>query len=316
MADDTTIGSRNFVLLRHDVTLGKKSIRFYTLFMHVAMESGGDGAPKWLSGKTRKDLDADHEVLGFDEAVEAGEIVGHVGVVGPGDLNKAQVHLEIFSRDEIFRGNPEWQKVDGSLGGRFCEVAEVNSKIDDDKDGRLSRPELFQYYTEGEVDDEMRKLVTFHVSEWADEPNWNEELARSMADFRKKTGKKGQVNDADDENIDIGELVQEQIEPFLWWTEPVAQALVLPKDGTVYHYHPIRFIEKVNLALLDTGAQAISASAAQEVDTSQVTDDSSGDNMIEEAVVKEPTDLHLTIENLEHGWAGDVPPGTRPGGTP
>jgi hypothetical protein len=315
MADDSAIGSRNFVLLRHDVALGKKSLRFFTLFMHVAMESGGDDAPKWLSGKTKKDLDTDRAVWGFDEAVEAGEVIGHVGVAGPGDLSKAQVHLEIFSRDRLFAGNDDWTLVDRSTSNsRFCDAPEILTKIDDDKDGRLSRPELFQYYTEGEVDDEMRKLITFHVSEWTDEPDWAEELARSLPDFVKKSGKRGQTNDADDEDYNITELVTEQLDPFIWWTEPVAQALVLPKDGTVYHYHPMRFIEKVNLALLDTGAQALDAGAAVEVNTREVTDDASGENMIEEASDKPPDDLHLTIEDLEKGWAGDRPAGAATGG--
>ncbi len=299
-AGSSPIGSRNFVLLRHDLNVGR-SIRFYSLYMHVADEAG-DTAPRWLGSATKRELDPDKQVLGFDEAVEAGEIIGHVGEVGPDDLSRAQIHFEIFSREYLFKGSDDWQVVDGVTGQRFCEVDEINSLIDGDKDGRLSRVELMKYFTEGGVDDEMRKKVTLHMSEWTADPPWGQELARSAADFRKKSKKPSL--DKDDENYDILKLAEEQLDPFVWWTEPVATAIGL-NDGTVYHYHPMRFLEYVNLRLLDRGGQNIDVTAARQVDTTQVTDDSSGDNMIEEVKVIEPTDLHLNINDLEKGWAGD-----------
>jgi hypothetical protein len=81
---------------------------------------------------------------------------------------------------------------------------------------------------------------------------------------------------------------------------------VLVRDGTVYHYHPMRFLEFVNLQLLDLGDQQIAADAARRVDTTQVTDDSGGDDdMFRVDPDTKPTDLHLTIDDLEKGWAGD-----------
>lgn len=309
-ASASPIGSRNFVLLRHDLNIGRP-IRFYSLYMHTA-EATPDASPKWLESKTRRELDADRQVLGFDEPVEAGEIIGHVGEVGPDDLSKAQIHFEIFSREYLFKGDDQWQMVDGANGQRMCDVDDINSLIDGDKDGRLSRVELFRYYTEGGVDDEMRKKVTLHMSEWTADPPWVEELARAKNDFKKKSKKP--ALDGDDEDYNIIMIADEQLDPFTWWTEPVASAIGL-NDGTVYHYHPMRFLEHVNLRLLDRGGQTLSASAAQQVDTSQVTDDSSGDNMMEEVKVIEPDDLHLNIHDLEQGWAGNRPaPGAGGGG--
>jgi hypothetical protein len=283
--------------------------------MHLADEAGGDTAPKWLASTTKKELDGTRGVIGYDHPVEAGEVIGHVGVVGPEDLSAPQVHFEIFSGRPVFKsGDPDWQMVDGSAGFRFCEVPEINSLIDNDKDGRLSRAELLEFYSGGEVNDDLRRMVTYHVSEWTDEPAWAEELAKSLRDFRKRGGPKAASNDADDEDIDIGALAADQLDPFIWWTAPVAQALGLPQDGTVYHYHPMRFIEKINLRLLDRGGQVIDASQVREVDTSKITDDGDGDKMIEEVKEIVPRDLHLTIEDLEKGWEGDRPePG---GGTP
>ncbi len=320
----SVIGSTNFVLLRHDLNVGK-AMRFFSLFMHLADEPGGDSAPKWLASATKRELDGNRGVFGYDQAVEAGEAIGHVGVVGPDELSASQIHFEIFSRDFLFRDDPDWTMVDGAAGFRFCEVPEINDLIDNDKDGRLSRAELLEFYAGGEVTDDLRKLVTFHVSEWTDEPAWAEELAKSLPDFRKRSGAKTKTNDADDDDLDIGALVADQLDPFIWWTEPVAVALGLPKDGTVYHYHPMRFIEKINLRLLDKGGQQISDADAQLVDTTKITDDSSADGMFEEAIEHNPDDLHLTIEDLEKGWEGDrpapaggapSPPPPPPGGTP
>ncbi|HUQ04859.1 MAG TPA: N-acetylmuramoyl-L-alanine amidase [Kofleriaceae bacterium] len=305
-ASGSPIGSTNFVLLRHDINVGKP-LRFFSLYMHLADEQPGDAAPKWLASATRKELDASRSVLGFDHPVEAGELIGHVGVVGPDDLSASQIHFEIFSRDELFRGDPDWQMVDGAAGYRMSDVPEINSLIDNDKDGRLSREELLEFYASGEVNDDLRRMVTYHVSEWTDEPPWGEELAKSLRDFRKRGGPKSAANDADDLDYDIGALAQDQLEPFIWWTEPVATALNLPKDGTVYHYHPMRFIEKINLRLLDRGGQVIDASQAKEVDTSKITDDGDADGMFEEAKEFVPDDLHLTIDDLEKGWEGDRP---------
>lgn len=326
--DDGYLGSRSFVLLRHDVTLGKDSVRFYVLFMHVAREvSGSPDAPRWLASATRKELDPDFQVLGFDEAVEAGEVIGHVGEVGPDDLRRAQLHLEIFSVTAILKDyKTDWELADGELGGRLCELKKINELIDGkqnqgDADGRLSRKELLDFYTAG-GSDEMRRFYTYHVAEWAPEPNWVEELTRNEHDFRKKTGRKGAANDIDDEDLGpIKDLVDQQIAPLTWWSEPVATALGLPTHGTVYHYHPIRFLEYINLRLLDTGDQAITASAAVSVESTGVTDDSSADKMLEDAKDLTPDDLHLTIEDLEKGWEGNRLPGTAPsggggGGTP
>ena len=51
-------------------------------------------------------------------------------------------------------------------------------------------------------------------------------------------------------------MVAEQITPGLWWDAAVATHCRLPKDGVVYHYHPVAFIAWFKNQLIDAAAQA------------------------------------------------------------
>lgn len=308
----TDIGSANFVLLRHDLNISNRPMQFWSLYMHV--QDLGDQRPPWLEEATKKAAggqatwsDPAVGVTGYDEPVKAGDVIAHVGVVGPDALSKSQIHFEIFSRKPLFPDtDPEWKLVDGSAGGRFCDSPEINELIDADKDGRLSRPELAAFYQGGLVGDELRRLVTYHVSEWTDSPPWRDELQAAYADFKKKTGKRGSSKDNDDENLDIDDLVATQLDPFVWWTETVAAELGLPPDGAVYHYHPMRLLERINLMLLDTGPSN-DLGAAVSTDTLNVTEDSEGKDMFHSEEVQELDDQHLDYEDLVEGWDGDRP---------
>jgi hypothetical protein len=55
---------------------------------------------------------------------------------------------------------------------------------------------------------------------------------------------------------EIAELVEEQIDPNLWWTDEVAQHARLPRDGVVYHYNPIAFVQFVNQKLQEANLLA------------------------------------------------------------
>ncbi len=323
----TDIGSTNFVLLRHDLNIASRPMRFWSLYMHVQDEPGTKGPLPWMEEAAKKAQQAVAKgesagwtdptvgVVGYDEPVKAGDVIGRVDVVGPGELSKAQIHFEIFSRRPLFpETDPDWTLVDGSTGGRFCESPEVNDLIDADKDGRLSRPELASFYAGGLVSDELRKLVTYHVSEWTDSPPWRAELEAAYTDFKKKTGKKGTPRDEDDEDLDIDDLVATQLDPFIWWTGTVAEQLGLPPDGVVYHYHPMRLLERLNLLLLETG-KSDDLGAVVSTDTLDVSEDAEGKDMFHTEEVKELDDQHLKYDDLVQGWKGDHSAGAK-GGSP
>jgi hypothetical protein len=185
--------------------------------------------------------------------------------------------------------------IDGTAGGRFCDVDQINSQIDGDKDGKLSKQELSQFYSTNPAP--MRYLVTLHVSEWTAEPSWSESL-RVPKDFKKY------------KPADIDQLVADQITPGLWWDGAVAAHCRLPSDGVVYHYNPITFLGWFNQQLLDAaasgaGTPAVNAADAKEVPKG-ITDDlgdkdgttmrSSGDT------ADDPCNQKLGLQELVQGF--------------
>lgn len=219
-------------------------------------------------------------------------MVGRFGVAGPAALSKPQIHLEIFSgpNDPLFEKGRGWEYIDGSAGGRFCDIDEINSEIDQNHDGKLSREEVAAHYASGDRSRYLRAIL--HVSEWTAEPNWAESL-RATPDFR------------DVATAEIEEMVAEQITPGLWWDDRVARHARLPSDGVVYHYHPIMFLRFFNKGLIEaasTAAPVVEGKDAPDTITDDFhdVDGSSMRSELEEAT--DPCDESLSLEDLVRGF--------------
>ncbi|HET9621909.1 MAG TPA: N-acetylmuramoyl-L-alanine amidase [Kofleriaceae bacterium] len=301
MGKDSAIGSFNFVLLRHDMTLGPTKIQFYSLYMHLANEREHAAPVEWTTKDGWKDgvrkAQANGVVL-LDEPIEAGALIGHVGKVGPDDLARPQVHVEFFSESFIDLPGSNWRLVDGTSGGRFCEAPEINDLIDKNRDGVLSRQELADFFSTG-GGEQLHTMVTLHVSEWTPEPSWAEALSVPK-DFRDK------------KKADIEAMVAEQITPGLWWTTAVATHCRLPQDGVVYHYHPITFISWVKSQLIETdtmikkgGGHTVDERDAKVVPKT-ITDDLGdvlGTSMRSTAdITEDPCNKNLTLEQMVQGF--------------
>lgn len=302
----SSIGSNNFVLLRHDMNLGSSRVQFYSLYMHLGDELSASEPVPWL-GKSElwKASGKAKEVVLLDEPIEAGMRIGRVGRAGPGELSKSQIHVEMFSASPLFEGMPGasvWTVVDGTASGRFCDAKQINAIIDANKDGMLSKQELASFFSSGSSA-QLRYLVPLHVSEWTAEPSWSEAL-RVPKDFRKW------------KPSEIDELVADQIAPGLWWDARVASHCHLPADGIVYHYHPVTLLAWFNQQLLDAAATA-GPDAPDIADTQAVpagiTDDfgdTDGTTMRSVADVDEdPCNHKLSLSDLVQGFdAGDCVP--------
>jgi N-acetylmuramoyl-L-alanine amidase len=297
------VGSGNFVLMRHDMSVGPSPLRFYSLFFHLGDEKGNEdqeGAPRWLTSPAWKRGTAGRTVL-LDEPLEAGDLIGRVGMAGPDDLRRSQVHFEIFAADEIIgKVQPGvFQVVDGTSGGRFATDSQLLTPIDTDpKDGKISRRELLDFFHGSSDRNLARFYATLHVSEWTPNPSWAEALALST-DFEGMSKQ------------EIEDLVEEQIEPTLWWTDEVAQHARLPRDGVVYHYNPIAFVQFVNEklqeanAMADIGAGAFSAAEAKEQpkDVLGDIDDVSGESFVDPSELAEEDFGHeLGLSELSDGF--------------
>jgi len=296
MGGSSAVGSTNFVLIRHDMTLGSARVQFYSLFMHLATESQAEKSAEWTTKSEAWKTAKLGEVTLLDEPIEAGSVIGHIGKAGPEELLRSQVHVEFFSTYELFteiKGAP-WQVVDGTSGGRFCDSQQINDIIDSDKDGMLSKQELGAFFSGGSVS-QTHYLVTLHVSEWTADPSWADAL-RVPKDFKKF------------KPAEIDQLVSEQITPGLWWDARVAAHCKLPTDGVVFHYHPVSFLYWFNQELLDAAASAGPGAAvadAQEVPKGITDDygDVSGETMRSASeTIEDPCNQKLTLEDMVKGF--------------
>jgi hypothetical protein len=300
MGKSSAIGSVNFALLRHDLTLGDETLRFYALYMHLFDELNEATSPvPWMSGKSWLEWKAKGgrpgEVALLDEPIDAGQVIGRVGKAGPGELSKAQIHLEIFSgpNDRLFSKvkGAAWEYVDGSAGGRFCDVDDINAEIDTNHDHRITREELTAAYSSGDRSKYQR--VILHVSEWTAEPGWADAL-RGTPDFRGLS------------TADLDGMVADQITPGLWWDDKVARHARLPSDGVVYHYHPVAFLRFFNKRLIENlNAPPPDPSVGKDAPDTITDDfhDKEGTSMrsaLEETT--DPCDENLSLEELVKGF--------------
>ncbi len=301
-ASGTPVGSVNFVLLRHDMTLGTSRVQFYSLYMHVMDEIATDPKlrPEWMtkenSGWAKAAKSGD--VVLLDEPIEAGSRIARVGKAGPAELSRAQLHLEFFAPAELFTDVPgsPWQLVDGTAGGRFCDAPEINAIIDANHDGVLSKQELASFYSSG-GGAALHYMVTLHVSEWTFEPSWADAL-RVPKDFKRL------------KPAEIDQMIADQITPGLWWTPDVAAHCKLPTDGVVYHYHPVSFLGWFNQLLLDAQAAAGNNPQADASQATKIPDgitddlaDVNGTSMRSSANGDaDPCNAQLTLQDMVRGF--------------
>jgi N-acetyl-anhydromuramyl-L-alanine amidase AmpD len=255
MTDDGPVGSRNFVLIRSDMPVGSTPIRFWTLLFHLDLETATSGkdAPAWFA-RASSQLADDPVALSID--VNAGDLVGHVGEAGLPGRFEGQLHVEIMSADEIGEKiDPGfWTIVDGAGMGRFCEAPSIVGPIDKPsssgkKDGLISRAEMLNFFKRDPQREAFRKLAVHHVSEWADNNDWQVALNRTRDFIELPKPQRSR-------------LYRDQIEPVLWWTDDIASAAELPSDKLVWNYHPVTFIVWLHDKL--RGASATSKDIAGE----------------------------------------------------
>ncbi len=294
---ESPVGSVNFALIRHSMSLGTRKVEFFSLFMHLGDEMKQDTPVEWTTKSDAWKAARPGQVVLLDEVIEAGAQIGRIGTAGPAELSRAQVHVEIFAASDLFADYPgsPWKVIDGSSSGRFCDAAEINKLIDSNSDGLLSKQELSAFYS-GAGAEATHYWVTFHVSEWTAEPNWVDAL-RQPKDFKSM------------KPDELETLVAEQITPGLWWTEKVATHARLPIDAIVHHYHPISFVTWFNQQLVESAAQAKQSGIgvankddAKEVPTG-VTDDRDGQGMLSASEDEEdPCNAKLTLKELVEGY--------------
>jgi N-acetylmuramoyl-L-alanine amidase len=236
------IGSTNFVLIQHGEKVGNERLEFYTVFFHMRDETSDSRKGKklkWMSGDAWADAEPGKVVvLDPAEPVQAGDVIGHVGIAGPDA--EAQLHWEIFALDhgpiDRLDVNRFWKLYSGAGDQRFCTNKEILAQVEKKKDGVITEEELLEAFR-GDVADRLwaRRAVTDHYSEWSVLPDWEQALLNSPQNKSKPKRQR-----------EIKEMYENQILPTLWWTDAVAQRLGLPAEARVYTYHPVSFLRWLN----------------------------------------------------------------------
>jgi N-acetyl-anhydromuramyl-L-alanine amidase AmpD len=166
--------------------------------------------------------------------VKAGDLVGYVGdglVSDNGNpVLKPIVHFAIFSPDCRDNG---WSKVVDDNKDFTCDIRKIIDLIENEhdgsdplfqKDGKITAAEIEKFYSDPEKSPLVRDYACKFITEFA--IDW-----KSVTEPFKKQG-----FSVDAETIALYNY---------WWNE-VLQSTIdeLPKDGIIWHYNPIRFIEK------------------------------------------------------------------------
>ena len=197
------------------------------------------------------------EVMGAEGQRRPGvhvEVFGNKGFVVPIDLD---LHAKHFRTPQRARGaSPivQTQDVLSVLRQGDVETYRPYGNLHIWPETRLLAESILDFYgrESSRMDDpteryreQLRRSITYHVSEWSDRVDWISALTDGA-------GWSEAVKDSDFKTMVRREgLFSEEIRkllPFVWLTEDVAKAVGLHNDelgdwdGRLYHVHPIRFI--------------------------------------------------------------------------
>lgn len=257
----TEVGQRAFVLLRHELAIAPdrkgaapEKLVFFTLYMHLAqVPSAPDDQPRWLIELRGRNSPA-IAVLEQNQiatiawrddpvGVLAGEIVGSIGVLGTPPV--ATLHVEVFAERAI----ELLPKLPGSDYFEPFIASDNHLKVSDrailDLFGKDRSPEgITRFWADRTRDLEakgrLRKLVVRHLSEWSDQVDWLQTLAR-IDDWERDPAK----FDAIVKSSGIGRDAVRAVLPFIWLTRQMATHIGLDVanwHGTLDHFHPIHFL--------------------------------------------------------------------------
>ena len=209
----------------------------------------------------------------FQIAVNSGEVLGFTGLLP--DIEEPEryvpaVHVEIFGGEELyqaidldayskyFRTPQRARKSDLTVRTedmltifREAEREKLWRRVQIWPETKISPDDIINFYghpVRGKTDrdevyrEQLRRSITYHVSEWSDKVDWIASLtggndwatAIKMPEFEDYVRNKGLFS------AEVRKFI-----PFIWLTDEVAEAIGLTEesfDGRVYHFHPIHFV--------------------------------------------------------------------------
>lgn len=299
------VGSCNFVLLKHRLEAGTRSFDFFSLYYHLQREDAqwGQEQPPWIGRNPAAMRQVERgRTAQLDDGIDAGELIGRVGLAGPAVARTGQIHFAIFAAEDLGALDPNfWELIEGSRTSRFCRDTALIEKIDRPfagkaRDSLLSRRELLDFFTSNPKREELRNLVIRYRAEWTP-GDWQSELSRAP-DF-------GTLSASERK-----QLVAQQVKPTLWWTRSAAKHTGLPVDGYVYAYHPLTFLGwyrqllRKQAKLRAAGLGLAKTWEGKFAPKHMTVDGESGSDMADEEdlVVGDKKATKLTLEDLVDGY--------------
>jgi N-acetyl-anhydromuramyl-L-alanine amidase AmpD len=234
--------STSFVLIRHDLDVDGAPITFYSLLAHQDLPEPGSSeanAIPWLqalgqgSAVARRALAAGDVVL-LDQRVEAGDLVGKVGIVSRGPEQGSEVHFEIFTTDRMPGDfGRTFRYVNAGSDGALSRRADLVAAADANGDQQVDAAELQRFFRSGSLDRRqgLRRVAIRHRHEWGSKNSEAEFLA-----LRELAG----LSEADRRR-----LYRTMVTPYVFWTDELSQATGLPANQTVYFYNPLTFLIEI-----------------------------------------------------------------------
>lgn len=218
-------GSSNFVLTRHELKVGAGSVVFFILYYHLAAFATTEESPVWIRNKRAEDA-RNQALPGLDVSfpdvdVLAGEHLGNLGLAGPPNQHTGQLHLQVFSVDEIsVRLFPGQFQIRDCVGqGPLC-VDPVISALASTSSGQSPSSA-----------GELRRHALRFPSEWQSLPAAEFDRRLRLSQQYSRVGSAARAS-----------IYCEQVQPAAWLDARVAKQLGLPQDFRVWHYHPTEFL--------------------------------------------------------------------------
>jgi N-acetyl-anhydromuramyl-L-alanine amidase AmpD len=241
------VSSTSFVLIRHDLDVDGAPITFYSLLAHLALPEPGSSdanAIPWLQAvaqgpiAVRSALAAGRVVL-LDQRVEAGDLVGSVGIVSRGPEQGSELHFEIFTTERLLGDfGKTFRYVNATGDGALSRRADVVAAADTNGDQQLDAAELQRFFRSGNLDRRQgfRRLAVRHRHEWGSRNTEDEFVGlRELAGLTEP---------------DRRRLYRAMVTPYVFWTDELSQSTGLPANQTVYFYNPLTFL--IELASRDS----------------------------------------------------------------
>ncbi|MCL2325502.1 MAG: N-acetylmuramoyl-L-alanine amidase [Proteobacteria bacterium] len=208
------------------------------------------------------------DILLVNLPCQAGTPIGYVGRFGTskGDLER-QVHIEVFSEDNIFqRENAGWNIVEGDTSEfslvRVKRILKPIQEHNANQTGRVSAflksSEIQSFFMAGSTDplaarrDAFRRMICFHRSEWSPLMNWTRTAIQTVGwQWESETA--------------FGEWLLLWL-PFQWLTKEVTSALDLPAKHFFFTFHPIYLLQQLNMTYAGDIAQTAEEASDSELE--------------------------------------------------